>query len=375
MKITNIFKDFLNNEKTSAILLILVTIISLILSNSFLKVPYSQLINSNFLGISTKDIVNDGLMTFFFLLIGLELEIEFYIGELSNLKDAIFPVVAAIGGMIVPCCIYFILNNKTPYQQGVAIPMATDIAFGLGVLSLIGKKIPFPIKIFLTALAVIDDLGAILIIAIFYTKMLVISNLIISIVILLLLFILNRLKINKLTPYLIGGFFMWFFMLKSGVHATISGVLLAFVIPFGNGDSQTISYKLQKFISKPVAFIILPIFALINTNIEINGNVKEIFNTSYGLGIFLGLLIGKPLGVVGLLYILIKINILKLPKGLNFKSILGVGFIAGIGFTMSIFITNLAFNNHTTIDNAKLIILISSFLAAIIGFIYFKSKV
>jgi NhaA family Na+:H+ antiporter len=251
--------------------------------------------------------------------------------------------------------------------------MATDIAFALGVLSLLGKRVPISFKIFLTALAVIDDLGAIIIIAIFYTKALFWNNLFIALAIFVTLLILNRLKIRNLIPYLIGGVFMWYFMLNSGVHATITGVLLAFAIPFGNGDEKSSSYILQHSLHKPVAFAILPIFALANTAIVLEGDISTVLTQNYSIGIALGLIVGKPLGIFSLSFIAIKLGLCKLPNDLTWKGLFGLGTLGGIGFTMSIFITLLAFDNLTIINNAKLVILLSSLLAGIIGFLGLKS--
>lgn len=316
--------------------------------------------------------INDGLMSIFFLLIGLELEREIYKGELSSIKNAMLPIFAALGGIVFPAGLYLLFNYGTPTQSGAGIPMATDIAFALGILSLLGKRVPVTLKIFLTALAVIDDLGAIIIIAIFYTKTLDLNNLFIALGIFALLLAFNRLKVRNLIPYLIGGVAMWYFMLNSGIHATISGVLLAFAIPFGNGDKNSTSYILQDFLHKPVAFIILPVFALANTAILLSGNIQETLTQNYSIGVLLGLIAGKPLGIFILSYATVKLGFCKLPSGLSWKTIFGVGLLAGIGFTMSIFITLLAFENETIINNAKLVILISSLIAGLLGFFTLK---
>ena len=251
--------------------------------------------------------------------------------------------------------------------------MATDIAFAIGILSLLGNRVPLSLKIFLTALAVIDDLGAILIIAIFYTKTIVWGNLAIALGIFMLLYVLGKyFKVKNLLPYLIGGVIMWYFMLHSGVHATITGVLLAFAIPFGNGGNKSTSYILQHVLHKPVAFIILPIFALANTAILINGNIAEVVTENYSLGVALGLVVGKPLGIFILTFLVVKLGWCQLPNDMNWKSVLGVGFLGGIGFTMSIFITLLAFDNTIIINNTKLIIVLSSLLAGVIGFLFLK---
>ena len=372
MKATQLYKDFFESEKSGGLVLIAFTLISLAIANSAFGNSYLHFWETTFAGHSIEHWINDGLMTIFFLLIGLELEREIYQGELSNIKDALLPIFGAIGGMIIPAAIFLLFNFGTETQSGAGIPMATDIAFALGILSLLGNRVPTSLKIFLTALAVIDDLGAIMIIAIFYTKALFWSNLIIALCIFAFLLILNHLKIRNLIPYLIGGVFMWYFMLHSGVHATITGVLLAFAIPFGNGGEKSTSYILQHFLHKPVAFIILPIFALANTAIVIGTDFTTIITQNYSIGIALGLIIGKPLGIITILFIAIKLGWCKLPNDLNWKSILGVGFLAGIGFTMSIFITLLAFENETIINNAKFIILLASLVAGLIGFISLK---
>ena len=372
MKATQLYKDFFESEKSGGLVLIAFTLISLAIANSAFGNSYLHFWETTFAGHSIEHWINDGLMTIFFLLIGLELEREIYQGELSNIKDALLPIFGAIGGMIIPAAIFLLFNFGTETQSGAGIPMATDIAFALGILSLLGNRVPTSLKIFLTALAVIDDLGAIMIIAIFYTKALFWSNLIIALCIFSFLLVLNRLKVRNLIPYLIGGVFMWYFMLHSGVHATITGVLLAFAIPFGNGGEKSTSYILQHFLHKPVAFIILPIFALANTAIVIGSDFVTIITQNYSIGIALGLIIGKPLGIITILFIAIKLGWCKLPNDLNWKSILGVGFLAGIGFTMSIFITLLAFENETIINNAKFIILLTSLVAGLIGFISLK---
>ncbi len=370
MKITKLFKDFFESEKIAGILLILCTILSVFLANSIYSSSYIQFWHIEFFGHNLEFWINDGLMTIFFLMIGLELEREIYTGELSKIKDALLPIFAAIGGMILPAIIYLIFNFRSNTQSGYGIPMATDIAFALAILTLLGKKVPVSLKIFLTAFAVIDDLGAILVIAIFYTKTLIWTNLFVAISIFIFLLILNRLKIRNIIIYLFFGIIMWFFMLISGIHATISGVLLAFAIPFGNGSSKSSSYILQHILHKPVAFYILPIFALANTAIVLNSNSFIAFSENYSLGIFFGLLIGKPLGIFTLTFVAVKVGFCKLPNDLNWKTILGAGFLGGIGFTMSIFITLLAFENQVVVNNSKFIILITTLFAGIVGFIF-----
>lgn len=372
MKLTKTFTAFFENEKSGGLLLLFVTIISLILANSAFQTEYIAFWEKDFNGHSITHWINDGLMTIFFLLIGLELEREIYHGELSNIKKASLPIMAAFGGMLIPAGLFLALNYGTATVNGAGIPMATDIAFAIGILSLLGSKVPASLKVFLTALAVIDDLGAIIVIAVFYTTSIAFVNLAIALGIWVFLFILNRMKIHNLIPYLIGGVAMWYFMLNSGVHATITGVILAFVIPFGNGDENSSSYKLQHFLHKPVAFIILPLFAIANTCIAIESDWHEGLTHPNTYGIVLGLVVGKPLGILLFSSIGVSAGLCTLPKSLKWAHILGAGMLGGIGFTMSIFITLLAFKDPQTILFSKIAILIASVLSGIIGFVYLK---
>ena len=369
---SDLFNEFFDNEKSSGLVLIGCTIVSLLIANSIFGNQYHHTWLINIGGQSLEYWINDGLMTIFFLLIGLELEREIYLGELSNIKDALLPIFAALGGMLVPAGLYLFLNYGGLTQSGAGIPMATDIAFALGVLSLLGNRVPLSLKVFLTALAVIDDLGAILVIAAFYTKTIFWTNLLMALAVLLVLFVMNRMKIKVLFPYLIGGFIMWYFMLGSGIHATITGVVLAFVIPFENGEKKSISYQLQHFLHKPVGFIILPLFALANTAIVLSSNIGETLAQPYSIGILLGLVLGKPIGITLFSFMAVTLGLCKLPNDLNWKTIIGAGFLGGIGFTMSIFITLLAFDNHDIINNAKFVILLSSLVAGCIGFFFLK---
>lgn len=369
---TALFNEFFENEKSSGIILIACTLISLLLANSIFGEAYLHTWHYAVGGQSIEYWINDGLMTIFFLLIGLELEREIYEGELSKIKDALLPIFAALGGMIIPAGLYLLLNYGTAVQSGAGIPMATDIAFALGVLSLLGNRVPLSLKVFLTALAVIDDLGAIIVIAVFYTNTISWIHLGGALGTLLLLFIMNRMKIKKLIPYLIGGIIMWYFMLHSGIHATITGVLLAFAIPGGIHSGKSPSTILEQFLHKPVAFVILPLFALANTAILINSNIVETLAQNYSMGIALGLILGKPLGIFVFSFLAVAAGICKLPEDISWKTIASVGFLAGIGFTMSIFITLLAFNDQAIINNAKFVILLSSLVAGFIGFTFLK---
>jgi Na+:H+ antiporter, NhaA family len=380
MKITRLLKEFLDSEKAGGIILLICTIISLCIANSQWGSGYVDFWHryadlsfaSVQLNYSIEHWINDGLMAIFFLLVGLEIERELYAGELKDLKVAALPIAAAIGGMLVPAAIHFMFNQGTVNQSGFGIPMATDIAFALGMLALLGNRVPFSLKIFLTALAIIDDLGAILVIAIFYNDGISWIYLLSALGIFAGLFILGRLKVYNLLFYILPGIVMWYCMLKSGVHATITGVLLAFAIPFGGAGSKSPSYRLQHFLHKPVAFIILPIFALANTGLILSDGWTNELTTNNSLGIILGLLVGKPAGILLFCFLLIKLKWGSLPTGISLKHLTGAGILAGIGFTMSIFIANLAFKDGATIQFSKISILIGSAVACIAGLIWLR---
>jgi NhaA family Na+:H+ antiporter len=375
MKITKLFTDFFNSEKIGGILLLICTATSLIIANSIWGNNYNHFWHSyldlSFLNIDLKysiqHWINDGLMTIFFLLVGLEIEREIYKGELSDFKNALLPIAAAIGGMVIPALIHFYFNNGTITQSGFGIPMATDIAFALGMLALLGSRVPFSLKVFLTALAIIDDLGAIMIIAIFYNAGIAWAYLGAALGIFGLLMILNKTGVKNLLFYLLPGIIMWYCMLQSGVHATITGVLLAFAIPFGKNDRTNPSYILQHALHKPVAFIILPIFALANTGIMLTPYWYYNLASPNSIGIILGLLIGKPLGILLFCWLMLKLQWANLPVDVNWKMILGASVLAGIGFTMSIFISNLAFDDKGLTEFSKVAVLVVSLLAALIG--------
>jgi len=378
---TKLFADFFKSERSGGIVLILCTIASLLLAYVFIGQEYLDFWHNKAgfewgglkLKLSWEHWINDGLMAIFFLLIGLEIERELYVGELSSIRNASLPIAAAIGGMAIPALIHFGLNKGTATENGFGIPMATDIAFALGILSLVGKRVPLALKVFLTALAIIDDLGAILIIAVFYTQELNTVYLFIGLGIFGGLLVLNRLKVHSLIPYLLGGVVMWYCMLQSGVHATISGVLLAFAIPFGDGKEKSPSYKLQHFLHIPVAFIIVPLFALANTGILLNIPMGEVLGNSNSLGILGGLIIGKPAGILLLCYIAIKLRAAAMPEGVNWLQLAGAGILAGIGFTMSIFITLLAFADPQIVQYSKIAILVSSLIAGVAGFVVIRN--
>jgi NhaA family Na+:H+ antiporter len=369
--ISTIFNKFFHSEKSAGILLIACTCISLLLSNLSFGEDYIGFWNSSIAGMSVGQWINDGLMTVFFLMVGLELERELFIGELSKFRNAIVPVAAAAGGMLVPALIYYLFNYGSVYEKGFGIPMATDIAFSLTILSLFSNRVPFGLRIFLTALAIADDLGAILVIAVFYSDSISWMYLTFALLLFTGMFVLGKLKVYVLWPYLAGGIIMWYCMHHSGIHATISGVLLAFAIPFGNADNGP-SFKLQSFLHLPVAFIILPVFALANTCIRITGIGLDDLNTAGVYGTIAGLVIGKPVGIFLFTLVPKKVAGLHLPSGVNLKHILGAGIVAGIGFTMSIFITDLAFINALYIKQIKLSILIAAFISSVAGMMYFR---
>lgn len=375
-RLSKSFKAFFDSEKTSGILLIICTVISILLANSVIGTAYVDFWKTDFGGLSVEYWVNDALMAIFFLLIGLELERELLVGELSNFKTALLPMIAALGGIAVPALIHLSFNIGTPNQAGIGIPMATDIAFALGALSLLGNRVPASLKVFVVAFAVIDDLCAIVVIAVFYTAKLSLWYLAGSLAVWFLLLALSKFwRVQYILVYLIGGILMWYLMLKSGVHATIAGVLLAFAIPFSakDDDEDSLSYKLENFLHRPVSFGILPIFALANTGIIIGSDWAHNLASANSLGIVFGLFIGKPVGITLASLGSNAIGLCKIPLDLNWKHVIGAGILGGIGFTMSIFITNLAFTgNASMIDSSKIAILLTSMSAGIAGFLWLK---
>lgn len=372
MTLKQVFKNFFESEKSGGLILVFVTILSLVFANSPWQIGYINFWNYELNGHSIVQWINDGLMTIFFLYIGLQLERELYNGKLSSLKSAALPFFGALGGMIMPAGLFLLFNFGTDSAVGAGIPMATDIAFAIGILSLLGNRIPTSLKIFLTALAIMDDLGAILIIAIFYTTSIAFINLAIALGLFGFLLLLNKLKVRNLILYLVGGVAMWYFMLNSGVHPTITGVLLAFAISFDKDGEKSSSHILRNFLSKPVAFIILPLFALANTSIAFGANWQSGLIQASSIGIIVGLVIGKPLGIWLFSFIGVRLGFCTLPSELKWRNIIGVGFLAGIGFTMSIFITLLAFDDLTVVNNSKIAILIASVVAGIIGFLLLR---
>ena len=380
MVITDYFRKFIHNSQSSGILLIICVGVSLLIANSSLGPAFQNLLDTKIgtdmfqLNYPISIWINDGLMAIFFLLVGLEIKREIVEGELSSLKNASLPIVAAVGGMVVPALIYFLFNNGTAYANGWAIPMATDIAFSLAIISLLGKSVPVSLKIFLTALAIVDDLGAIMVIAIFYTEQIHWNYMGLSALMIALLVALNFFNVKKHIVYLVPGILLWYFMHHSGIHATISGVLLAFTIPT-NVSTTEISplEKLEQKLHLPVSFLIMPLFALANTNITFKDGMVDGLFSSLGYGIILGLFIGKLIGINLFSYIFIKLKISSLPDKSTWPQMLGTGLLAGIGFTMSIFIALLSFKGHAEIqDEAKFAILIASVLSGITGYLTLK---
>lgn len=366
---SKLYQEFFQSEKSGGLLLMFATSIALLSANSYFSEQYLQFWDKVLFGYTVQFWINDALMTIFFLLVGLEIEREIIVGELSDIKDAILPIFAAAGGMLVPAAIYFLCNFNTGDLNGFGIPMATDIAFSLGILSLMGNRVPLVLKIFLTALAIIDDMGAILIIALFYSDGVALNYIIAAIALIAFMIFLRRKVTNLIWPYLILGVVLWYFLHESGIHATISGVILAFLIPFNKKNDESPSYRLQHLLHKPVALFILPVFALANTNINLDGSSFEHLMEPMAIGIILGLFIGKPLGILLFSFIAVKLKLSQLPDSIRWTHIIGLGWLAGIGFTMSIFISLLAFNDNEQITLAKLATLLASLLSAIIGFI------
>ncbi|MDY6026143.1 Na+/H+ antiporter NhaA [Bergeyella zoohelcum] len=372
--ITKYFQNFFNNSQSSGVILLFCVAISLLIANSSLAESFQHLLHYTLGAYSVEVWINDGLMAIFFLLVGLEIKREIVEGELSDIKNASLPIVAALGGMLVPAAIYAIFNSGTEYSNGWGIPMATDIAFSLAIVSMLGKKVPASIKIFLAALAIVDDLGAILVIAIFYTEQIHWMYIGISGGIMLLLTALNYFNVQKHIFYLFPGVVLWYCMHHSGIHATIAGVLLAFTIPTNVSKTEISPLeKLEHRLHTPVNFLIMPIFALANTNITFVEGMVDGLASSLGLGILGGLFVGKALGIGVFSWVAIQLKLSSLPVGSNWMQMIGTGFLAGIGFTMSIFIALLSFKNHIDIQNeAKFAILIASGLSGIVGFMILK---
>lgn len=374
MIITNYFKKFFQIAQSSGNLLIICVILSLMIANSSLGDGFQDVLNYKLGSYSISLWINDGLMTIFFLLVGLEIKREILEGELSSFKNATLPIFAALGGMLVPALIFYFFNQGSKYENGWGIPMATDIAFSLAIISMLGKRVPVSVKIFLTALAIVDDLGAIVVIAIFYTEKLETTYLLLSGLVMLVLMLLNFLKVKKHIFYLIPGIFLWYFMHHSGIHATIAGVLLAFTIPTNDSNTEISPLeKLEELLHTPVNYFIMPLFALANTNIKFHSGMVDGLFTNFGYGIILGLVLGKVIGINLFSFIAIKLKLSDLPNNSQWSQMLGAGLLAGIGFTMSIFIALLSYKGNVEIqDEAKFAILVASAISGFLGYFLLK---
>ncbi|HCG5065873.1 Na+/H+ antiporter NhaA [Vibrio parahaemolyticus] len=368
----DVIRDFFKMESAGGILLVIAAAIAMTIANSPLGETYQSLLHTYVFGMSVSHWINDGLMAVFFLLIGLEVKRELLEGALKSKETAIFPAIAAVGGMLAPALIYVAFNANDPEAiSGWAIPAATDIAFALGIMALLGKRVPVSLKVFLLALAIIDDLGVVVIIALFYTGDLSSMALLVGFVMTGVLFMLNAKEVTKLTPYMIVGAILWFAVLKSGVHATLAGVVIGFAIPLKGKQGEHSPLKYMEHALHPyVAFGILPLFAFANAGISLEGVSMSGLTSMLPLGIALGLLIGKPLGIFSFSWAAVKLGVAKLPEGINFKHIFAVSVLCGIGFTMSIFISSLAFGNVSPeFDTyARLGILMGSTTAAVLGY-------
>ncbi|WP_160671031.1 Na+/H+ antiporter NhaA [Clostridium sp. C8-1-8] len=380
----NFFLNFFKNEASSGILLLACSIIAILAVNSEFGPSYNEFLH-NSLAIGYKDAsismsighwINDGLMAIFFFVVGMEIKKELLIGELKSIKTTILPIAAAIAGMIVPSIIYAISNYNQPTIHGFGVPMATDIAFALGIISLVGKKAPKGIVVFLTALAIVDDLGAIIVIALFYSSELSWLYLLISAVIVCLLVLANRLKVKSPAVFIILGFILWFTVHKSGIHSTFAGVLLGMTIPGSKDEEEfenSMLNKLEKAISPWSSYLIMPLFALANAGVAISTNsISTIMSTPVSIGIILGLFLGKQLGIFGISALLVKLKIAELPTGVNKKHLYGASILGGIGFTMSIFVSSLSFSDETILSTAKISIMVASLLSAILGLLIFN---
>lgn len=369
--------NFFHSEPITGIILIFCVIISMLIANSSAGEGFENLLNfkigweSVHLNYPVISWVNDGLMAIFFLYVGLEIKRELVEGELSSLKQASLPVFAAIGGMALPAFLYFLFNRNTDTATGWGIPMATDIAFAIAILSILGKRVLPAHKIFLKALAIVDDLGAILVIAIFYTADLDLQYIYLAAVVFGLQLFFNRIGLKHAAFYLIPGLVLWYFVHSSGIHATIAGVLTAFTIPMKKNKQHTSTLeKLEHGLNKPVNFLIMPLFALANTNIKLEYGMLYALLSPLSLGIISGLLIGKPLGILGMSYLAVKLKISRLPDNSRWMQILGLGILGGIGFTMSIFIALLSFDDPAFQTEAKFTILLASIAASICGYLF-----
>jgi len=376
MKLHQTFRRFVQSEQFGGVLLLMCTILSLALANSPFAEPWLALWHLKLGPLSLEHWINDALMAVFFLMIGLELERGVYVGALSKVRNALLPAFAAIGGMVAPALMHFAFNGGTATEAGFGIPMATDIAFALAVIALLGARVPIALKLFVVAYAIIDDLGAIVLIATVYTAEISLSWLALALGTWAALIALNLSRRSmSLWPYLSGGVFLWYCVYHAGVHASIAGVMLAFAIPFSprRPEAESPSHRLERKLHKPVAYLILPLFALANTGVPIDARAIAELGQPNSIGIALGLLIGKPLGVVLMCVVAVASGLCSLPSGVRWTHIVGAGLLGGIGFTMSIFITNLAFVEAPgSIQSSKLAVLLASLVAGVLGLLWLR---
>ncbi|MCQ9121889.1 Na(+)/H(+) antiporter NhaA [Rodentibacter pneumotropicus] len=379
-----LIQQFFKLESSSGILLLFAALIAILFANSplgtiyndFLHLPVSVQVGTFAIGKTLLHWINDGFMAVFFVLVGLEVKRELLEGSLSSYQQAIFPAFAAVGGMVIPALVYVFIAYQDPtLANGWAIPMATDIAFALGIMALLSKQVPLPLKVFLLALAIIDDLGAIVVIALFFSHGLSIQALIFAAIAIMLLIILNRFKVTALCAYMVVGIILWTSVLKSGVHATLAGVIIGFCIPLKGEKGETPLEDFEHLLTPWTSFLILPLFAFANAGVSFEGLDFSMLTSPLLLAIALGLIIGKPLGVFGFSYLSVKLGIAKLPEDINFKQIFSVAILCGIGFTMSMFLASLAFDENTgeSVNTlSRLGILLGSTFSAIVGYIFLK---
>jgi NhaA family Na+:H+ antiporter len=367
------FAAFIRSNTTGGAILLLCVVLSLVIANSPLSTPFTKLLAAAVGPYTTLSWINDGLMAVFFLLVGLEIKDELLSGELSDRQSATLPVFAAVGGMLVPALIYAAINYNTPTQSGWGIPMATDIAFVVAIISVIKSRVPLSLQVFIKALAIVDDLGAILVIAIFYSVGLNTNYLLLALAMFVLQLILNRLNVRNLLAYLIPGVAMWYFIHHSGIHATVAGVLTAAAIPGRLAGGYSPVKKLIHLLENAVNFLIVPLFALANSNISLKAFGSTLISP-LSAGILLGLMLGKPIGITLFSWVAIKLKLSKLGDDVSWKQVWGIGQLAGIGFTMSVFMALLSFTDAALTNQAKLIILITSLCAATAGYLLLVSS-
>ena len=384
VRVVQLIQRFLKLESAGGILLLFSAAVAMLLANSplssqyndFLNLPVSLQIGSFSINKTLIHWINDGFMAVFFVLVGMEVKKELFEGTLSSYLQAIFPAIAAVGGMIVPALVYWFIAKQDPsLANGWAIPMATDIAFALGIMALLSKQVPLPLKIFLLALAIIDDLGAIVVIALFFSHELSVQALIFSGISILTLVLLNRFRVSALCAYMVVGAILWASVLKSGVHATLAGVIIGFCIPLKGKKGEQPLHDFEHILAPWSSFVILPLFAFANAGVSFDGIDVSMISSPLLLAIACGLIIGKPVGVFGFSYIFVKLGLAKLPDGINFKQIFAVAVLCGIGFTMSMFLASLAFDadaGESVNTLSRLGILLGSTVSATLGYLFLK---